>query len=158
MPEQLVRIAVSPTANKAARRLRLYAKKLSAWPVLFVEIGRAFAEAEAQWFQTEGDGSWKPLSERYAERKAALYPGRTILVASGELEKSLTNSARAVKLVGPDVFTYSSDVDVNGYNLAELHQAGTDTMPVRKPIISIRKQREIARRLTLEHVQYRGGA
>jgi hypothetical protein len=149
-----VRIAVSPTLDRAVRRLRLYGKKLSSWPVLFVEIGEAFAEAEREWFQTQGDGSWKPLSKAYAERKAKLYPGKTILVASGELEKSLTDTLRAIRLIPPDMFTFGSDVEVNGYSLAELHQSGTERMPVRKPIISIRKQREIARTLTLRHVKY----
>ncbi len=150
-----VRIAVSPTADKAARQLRLYAKKLSSWPILFAEIGIALAEAEAEWFQTEGEGSWKPLSKAYAARKAQLFPGQTILVASGELRDSLTNAGRAMRLVGPDAMMYASDVEVNGHNLADLHQGGATNLPVRKPIISIRRQREIARRLTLTHVKYR---
>jgi len=150
----LTRVAVSPTADKAVRRLQLYAKKLSSWPILWVEIGHALADAERTWFETEGDGSWKPLSEDYARRKAQLYPGKTLLVASEELQKSLTDPSRAMSLAGPDTLLFGSDVTVGQYKLSALHQTGAGNLPVRKPLISINKQRAIVRRLTAEHVRY----
>lgn len=154
MAQSVARVAVSPTLDRAVRRLQLYARKLASWPVLWVEIGHALADAEREWFQTQGDGSWAPLDPDYAARKAALFPGKTILRATDELYKSLTDPARAMTLAGPDTLLFGSDVTVGNYKLGALHQEGAGHLPVRKPLVSIVKQREIVRIATDRHVRY----
>ncbi len=150
----LTRVAVSPTLDRSVRRLQLYAKKLSSWPILWVEIGHALADAERELFQTEGSGAWKPLDPDYAAAKAALYPGKTILRATDDLYESLTDPKRAMTLAGPDTLLFGSDVTVGNYKLAALHQEGAGNLPVRKPLVSIVKQRQIVRAATLRHVRY----
>lgn len=152
-----VRVAVSPTLDRAVRRLQLYAEHLSSWPILWVEIGHALADAEREWFESEGDGSWKPLDPDYAARKAQLFPGKTILRATDELFESLTDPTKAMTLAGPDSLLFGSDVTVGNYKLAALHQEGTSKMPARKPFVSIVKQREIVRAATARHVRYPSG-
>lgn len=156
----MTRVTVSHV-EPAMRRLSLWGAKLRDWPVLWEQIGRAFADAEASLFESEGaDGGgentpWAQLDENYAARKAQLYPGKPILQASGELEESLTDPERAMRLVAPDVLLYGSDVTTaDGWNLAELHYAGTSKMPARNPLISIVRQREIARTALAFHTRY----
>lgn len=147
------RIAVSPGLPRTERNLTLYGQQLDNWPLLWGEVAIALTEAERDWFETEGDGGWKPLSPRYAETKERLYPGRTILRRTDELYESLTEPSRAARLAGPDALVFGSDDPVAGY-----HYDGTEKMPKRNPLISIVKQREIVRGLLEAHVRYHGYA
>lgn len=156
----LVRVAVAGV-RPAMRRLSLYGAKLRDWPLLWEEIGRGFAEAEVKLFESEGaDGGgentpWADLSESYAEAKAALHPGKPILQADGDLMESLTDPERAMHLTAPDVMLYGSDITVaGGWNLGELHYRGTSKMPPRNPLVSMVRQREIARTALAEHTRY----
>lgn len=149
----LTHIAVSPTLDSAVRRLSAYGVKMRDWPLVWEEIGTAFAQAELELFQTEGaqhGGSntpWAQLKDSTLESKSKLWPGTTILVASGELEASLTEKDRAMHVLGPDVMLWRSDVTTpdGRWNLAALHYTGTRYMVPRNPIINIRYQRELAR-------------
>lgn len=124
--------------STANRKLEAFAAKLEAPLPMFEEISRELAVAEQAWFTSEGSGSWEPLSLAYAEQKASKFPGQPILVASGELRDWLTNPAKAMKLVGPDVMQWINDraTPDGRWNLAELHRDGTDKMPARDPIVS----------------------
>jgi phage gpG-like protein len=145
-----VRIAVSPSLPRTERRLTLYGEQLANWPLLWGEISVALQEAERDWFESEGEGTWKPLQPDYRARKALLYPGKTILRATDALYDSLTGSD-AAKLVGPEAMEFGTDDPV-----AQFHYDGTERMPKRNPIIPISRQREIARGLLAEHVDYHG--
>lgn len=161
MAQPFVRITTAHV-RPAMRRISLYGRKLAAWPMFWEELGRLFAEAEARLFQSEGaigggkNTPWRPLSVDYAASKSVLFPGKTILVASGELEASLTDPAKAIRLAAPDVMVFGSDVTTpdGRWSLAELHYMGTSRMPARNPLISLTRQRELAQGLLAEWIRY----
>lgn len=132
--------------SQANRKLESFAAKLEAPLPMFEEISRELAIAEQAWFTSEGSGSWEPLSLQYAERKATEFPGQPILVASGELRDWLTNPAKAMKLVGPNMMQWVNDRSTpdGRWNLAELHRDGTAKMPARDPVVSREKLDAIA--------------
>jgi phage gpG-like protein len=147
------RIAVSPSVPRTQRNLTLYGQELSNWPMLWGEVSLALCEAEKEWFESEGDGTWKPLSPAYAARKAHLFPGKPLLRATDTLYESLTEPSEAGSLNSPNQMVFGSDDPV-----AEYHYKGTDRMPRRNPIIPISRQREIVRGLLEDHVRYHGYA
>lgn len=146
-----VKITVSPSVPRTQRNLTLYGAQLANWPLLWGEVSIALCEAEKEWFESEGDGTWKPLNPEYASRKAVLFPGKTILRATDTLYDSLTEPGQAGHLNSPEQFVFGSDDEV-----ADYHYKGTPRMPKRNPIIPISRQREIVRGLLEEHVRYHG--
>lgn len=148
-----IRIAVSPSVPRTERRLTLYGEQLADWPVFWAEVAIAFAQAEQEWFESQGEGTWAPLNPEYAARKAELFPGKTILRATDTLYDSLTDTSQAAHLAGPDAMVFGTTDPV-----AQYHYDGTPKMPKRNPLISIVKQREIARSLLESHVAYHGFA
>jgi len=66
-------------------------------------IGRQAADYYAnQGMLSQGGvfgSGWKPLSARYAARKAKLYPGRPILVATGTMKDSFNYSATSTSVL-----------------------------------------------------------
>lgn len=65
------------------------------WPRLvpvFVRWMREQFESEGAW----GGETWAPLSPAYAARKARRYPGKRILVATGDLRKAASTPRRLV--------------------------------------------------------------
>lgn len=74
-------------------------------------------------FDTEGaaaGGPWQPLSDEYAKWKEAHFPGRPILVRTGEMKAAMLDEQEAVH-VGPDMAVYAPVSRIAGY-----HQAGAD--------------------------------
>lgn len=97
-------------------------------------IERAFNRIEDEQFKSEGakgrTGRWKPLSRRYAERKAVEFPGMPILQRSGRLYKALTGkSSDAVVVKTKEEFAIGTNLFY-----AAFHQTGTSKMPAREPI------------------------
>lgn len=91
-------------------------------------------------FDTEGrfgGEQWTPLSPDYLTRKMALYPGKGILYASGDLRKAASlprriATARTLSLIIDDAkYKHGGDV---ARSVAEYHQLGTNRMPAR-PLI-----------------------
>lgn len=89
-----------------------------------------FLGDERRQFDTEGgfgSGRWAPLSHNYAAWKAQHYPGRGILVRTGELRESLTNGPQ-IRAITPSAMAVGSAVEHGKY-----HQRG-DGVPKRPPV------------------------
>ena len=87
-----------------------------------------------------GGSEWAKLSPKYKIWKDYFYPGRPILVRTGDLKQSL------VEFGGNHIFkaerasmTFGSRIPYAGY-----HQSGTRTMPARPPIQMIQKKDGLA--------------
>lgn len=95
------------------------------------KIADRFAAAERRQFATQGgygSGGWAPLSPKYATWKAKHYPGKGILVRTGELEASLTRRPFGIEVIQAASLTIGS-----GVPWGRFHQAG-DGVPRRRPI------------------------
>lgn len=91
-----------------------------------------FARMERKQFATEGahaSGGWAPLSPRYAAWKARHYPGRPILVLTGDLKESLTRRPFDIEIITPKLAIFGSAVVYGGY-----HQRGEGHNPRRRPV------------------------
>lgn len=88
-------------------------------------------------FRTRGAsvGGWRPLSPEYAGWKRNRYPGRPLLIASGEMQQAVTrtNNSQFVFDRKPSRVTLGSNSPLAGY-----HQAGTDRMPSRPLFVNDR--------------------
>lgn len=93
------------------------------------QAGHLILGAVAQQFATEGRraGGWPPLSPRYAAWKAAHYPGRPILVLTGQMKRAALDT-RALQ-VTPRRLTYQIDDPKALY-----HQVGAGRLPVRRVV------------------------
>lgn len=115
--------------DAAERNLRGFAATMldlrPFWPL----VVPLFISWMAQQFDTEGDWggeAWAPLTADYAAYKAQRYPGKSILIASGELRQAASRPAR---IATPSSLTLTiSDRTI------EYHQDGSDKMPAR-PVI-----------------------
>lgn len=87
---------------------------------------------------------WPALSPRYAAWKARRFPGRGILVLTGDLVDSLTTEgSRGIFAVTPKGFTYGSTLPY-----FPAHQQGTRNMPRRRALVMLpTTRREIGRRV-----------
>lgn len=95
---------------------------------LWANLIELFQRKQEEWFASEGRGSWPPLSPTYAAWKARVYPGRPILVATGDLRTSLTT--RESVLAQTDQALYLGTT----VSYAAFHLGGPK-MPARPPII-----------------------
>ena len=110
------------------------------------ELGRSLAHPRPLWGDLEalfrswvgeqfdreggwGGTAWAPLSPAYAARKAARNPGRSLLIAEGELERAAQRPR--VEDRG-DTLVLSID-----HELARIHAAGSSDLPAR-PLIPAR--------------------
>lgn len=107
-------------------------------------IADRFVELQQKNFDSQGatmSGGWSALSPKYGAWKAKHYPGRGILVRSGDLRESLASN------LGVREFTRKSMTVGTQIPYASYHQNGTRTMPARKLIgdIPVNEQREWAK-------------
>lgn len=115
--------------TEAERALRGFAATMldlrPFWPLvvpLFIRwMGEQFS-TEGEW----GGEAWAPLSADYAAYKATKHPGKSILIATGELRGA---ASRPKRLATPSSLTLTIEDRTIGY-----HQDGTDKMPAR-PVI-----------------------
>ena len=93
------------------------------------DIAWDFYQTEAEFFQSAGDGNWKPLKDSYADWKRSKGLSPRILVATGALEASLTRPGApgAVCVMSPLALTLGTLVRTkNGkFNLGLIHQEPT---------------------------------
>lgn len=105
---------VSQLAGRfASQRRRLIFEEFD-----WVSLAPAIAMAVTEVFDTEGQGRWPPLDERYAAQKAEEFPGQTILRLTDAYFKAATqigsanNITRALRaglfygVSGPDYAFY----------------------------------------------------
>jgi len=75
------------------RSFRKFADNVKDLSEAFREIAQDFHQTvERKQFESEGaygSGGWAPLSEEYASWKAKNFPGRPLMVLSGDLKESL---------------------------------------------------------------------
>jgi hypothetical protein len=97
-------------------------------------IREDFHRIEMEQFQTEGSRSgrpWAPLRPSYAEWKARWYPGRKVLVATGEMQRQMTTGQGMVIQMEPKTLRLSPTI-----RRAMYHQGGTRSM-VARPVVSL---------------------
>ena len=103
----------------------------------FQSISRMFWRAEKEQFDSyglRGGAEWLPLSYRYAKWKHKHYPGRPLMVLTGELRRSLTGkSAKSYLYYDRHKMAIGTTVSYAPY-----HQSGTRKMP-RRPLIALTK-------------------
>ncbi len=103
----------------------------SLWEVLADDF---FKRIEVSQFKTRGafgSGGWAPLTEPYRVYKAHKFPGRGILVRTGELRTSLTNIGAKGNIyrATPTSVEMGTSIPYAGYL-----QHGTGKMVARPPI------------------------
>lgn len=125
MPGPIESNAASAAANVNA--LAAFLEDLRPfWPLLT----REWIAWASEQFESEGDYAlgheWAPLSPAYAAWKATHYPGKSILIATGDMRRNVTTPQRVAT-------PQSLELIVDDEKLA-YHQEGTDKMPAR-PVV-----------------------
>lgn len=96
------------------------------------DVGRVLIDAVGRQFASEGvaelGSRWQPLSPAYAAWKEANYPGRPILVRTGEMRAAALDRTRALR-VTPRRLTYTVDSPY-----AVFHHRG-DGVPSRRFVV-----------------------
>lgn len=123
-------------------KLERAGQKLSDMYGFFTDIGRFLTGFYGSIpFVTQGSiygDPWAPLSDDYAERKAQTYPGRNLLIATGEMSRGFQ--------ADPDSFSVRLYNEVAWF---QYHQTGTSKMPQRLVMaIEERQQKHINEALT----------
>ncbi len=115
----------------AERELKVIAAGLhdlrSFWPMLVPVVSSWWR----RMYATEGafaGSPWAPLSASYAAWKAAHYPGKGILQASGKMRQAVSRPHRSQT---PTTLTLSIESPVLGY-----HQEGGGSLPKRELVFS----------------------
>lgn len=118
--------------EKVIRRLQHLGEKLADFRPLAAMIDPIFYGWMGERMDSEGRGSWEPLSPSYAAAKAARYPGKPILQASGAMYDGLTadRSKYSVHRITVDSGEWGTDAPYARY-----HQDGTGRMPQREIIL-----------------------
>lgn len=107
------------------------------------QVTNPVREALREWFESEGDGSWEPLSPTYAAWKSQHFPGKGINRATDVLFKSMTGdgdgsilSVSGNKLTLGSRIPYADDVHnqrpIVPEDLKDIIEAATDS--VRKTV------------------------
>lgn len=122
----------SPDENAIILGLSRFMDEISDFRKFFTErLEPLMREHFSEVFATEGAagkaGAWQPLTDAYAKRKAKKYPGKPILVATGELKMTMTDENRFQSQASETEYTvYTPKVGI-------YHQKGTKTgIPSRK--------------------------
>lgn len=124
--------------------LQRFAQKVADPTPVWEEIADRFVDLQRRNFDTEGaamSGGWDPLSPDYGRFKARAFPGKGILVRSGELEESLAGTL-GVREIDRNSMTVGTQISYAAY-----HQNGTKRMPARRLIgyVPIGEQQEWAK-------------
>jgi phage gpG-like protein len=140
---------VAQGTNDAMRRLGAYGDSLNDFYRFWPLVAEAFTRREDIFFEREGEGSWPPLSQAYAQWKAIAYPGKPLLVRTGTLKQSLTDPTEAVLAMTPRELWLGSDVEYARY-----HLHGTERMPARRPLIPVLRLAGAIANLVQRHIMY----
>lgn len=102
---------------------------------VFPRLIPVLEKAVRRQFQAEGGGPfagpWAPLTEKYRAWKERHYPGRPILVRTGDMREALTSSASP--FASRDYSDSELAYGTKGLNYASFHQTGTGRLPGRPP-------------------------
>ena len=138
MPDDNMHVEISidsATARRATQAIRVQMHDLRPlWPL----VGRVLRPFISANFRNQGDSSgdpWPALSPAYAAAKAVKYPGRPLLVETGQLRGFLTGYR------GPRIESHPTEmIFVVDHEIAVYHQDGTknadlsERMPARPPM------------------------
>ena len=124
--------------QKSLRALGMWQQSFRDFTEFWPQFAKKFLGEIQENFRTRGGkvGGWKPLSPRYAELKAARWPGRGILQRTYRLQRSLLPSgsvasggvgADGVYEPGPTNLRIGTSVQY-----ADKHDRGLDGMPKRQ--------------------------
>lgn len=112
---------------------------------LFGTLTELFVAKERNWFSNQGQGTWPALSPAYARWKAVAYPGRPIMVRTGDLRAQLT-SGKAVLAQTDDSLFLGTAIPYAAY-----HARGAGNLPQRAPLIpTVSMTTGLARRIEAE--------
>lgn len=113
--------------DQVNRTLLGYAERARDMRPAWEQIKQRFVAYEQDWFTSEGEGTWPALSPSYAHWKARHFPGRPILVRTGDLRDSVTKPDIAVMEPGYAIFGTADPKAV-------YHQKGDGRLPRRRVI------------------------
>lgn len=117
--------------DKWLRRIQRIAEGLAD----FTKLGEALTPVVwmhmGEWFDSQGEGSWAPLSDDYATWKAVHYPGAPLMVREGDLSASMHGHGQfAVTHMSRDGAAWGTRV-----KYAKAHQKGSKKgLPARRLI------------------------
>lgn len=125
-----------------SRRIR----KLQSLQEPLSRIVKDFFNEEKKWLDSEGEGSWVPLSPGYAAWKKQHYPGRRMLQRTGRMYDELTGRRSRVR-----VRRDGASIEVKNTYWVE-HQLGIDV--TRRIVISprLRAKSGVWSKLVTEHL------
>ncbi|MGR3219394.1 MAG: hypothetical protein ACUZ8H_06190 [Candidatus Anammoxibacter sp.] len=106
-------------------------KKVSDLRRAWTDISRDWRKSNTAQFSLLGTGLYPPLSPEYKKRKAKLFPGKPILVATERLKKSVTSkgSPDHINVIVKSGFTFGTRVP---YGIFHQSDAPRKTLPLRK--------------------------
>ena len=140
----LVPITISVDGEQAyARAFDLAAREADDLREPLRDVGAELIGAISRQFASEGASElgtrWQPLSPAYAAWKQANYPGRPMLVRTGEMRSAAVDARRALTIT-PRRLTYTVDSDY-----AIHHHRGEGVPSRRFVVLSEGTQRNIDR-------------
>ena len=131
--------------ERVIRSLDRVRRRLNDLRWLFGTLTELFVAKERNWFDSEAKGTWPALSPAYARWKAVAYPGRPIMVRTGDLRSTLT-SGKAVLAKTDDSLFLGTSVPYAAY-----HARGAGNLPQRPPLIpTVSITTGLARRIEYE--------
>lgn len=83
-------------ADLLRSKISRFTDQIKNWKPLFERLGDEFSDIMREQFASEGahaSGGWKPLVKWYADWKEKNYPGRSILVQTGDMADSLISKS-----------------------------------------------------------------
>lgn len=130
------------------RKARVFQTEIDDFGPLWDSLTNVMIEHELDWFASEGEGSWPPLSPKYEARKVREGFEPETLVRTEVLLESLTTPGAAEVGQGRttagtfagNTFSWGTDDET-----AEYHTTGRDDMPPRPPLVLTSKLRERVR-------------
>lgn len=106
-----------------------YTGKIKDLKPVWARIEEEIKDIETGWFESEGGGSWVPLSPKYAIWKAMNFGSLPLLVLSGDMKSAFTGNGVHVTRG-----RYNATVKFSGPRYWQFHQTGTRKMPQRKVV------------------------
>jgi len=118
--------------ERLADAFGLFARKVSDLRPLWPQVAGRFYEHVRQTFDSQGFGTWAPLSPRYRQWKMKHFPSTSTLEATGNLRRSLTSRSTSNSIYREAPLSLELGTTVK---YARFHQDGTSRLPRRPPLI-----------------------
>ena len=118
--------------ERLADAFGLFGRRVSDLRPYWGQAAGVFFKHAQQTFDTQGFGSWRPLSPRYAAWKRQHYPSTLILERTGDLRRSLVSRSTPNSIYREAPLSLELGTTVR---YARYHQTGTSRMPARPPLI-----------------------